>query len=305
MGMDLLIGELSRRMKSIGRVFDLDQLAGRGLDTSEIVDYYKQSRTGYRWFHCREGAMHMALNPSGRFSKVGYTGQAIEVEKRIPAGTSSILELAAGNAYNLAYLASRRPDIKFTGIDLTPEHMRAGRAKTAGLTNVELVPGDFHSLPFADGSFDLVYAIEGLCHAIDVRRALGEIRRVLRPGGSMFAIDGWRTAEFSKLPSLVQKAAAVTEQAMSVGRPWEFSAWTEQASLLALDVTEDVDLTEAILPNLHRLERAASRYFSHPRLARLSTRALSPGLLANAIAGYLMPLNIGLGAHTYRLVAAR
>lgn len=42
---------------------------------------------------------------------------------------------------------------------------------------------DLQSLPFPDGSFDFVFASHVLEHVPDDRRALGELRRILRPGG--------------------------------------------------------------------------------------------------------------------------
>ncbi len=305
MASQLDMSELSERLRAIERVFTIDELAGRGLDCEEIRAYYKQSGVGYRWFHSGEGAMHMALNPSGEFSESGYSGQAKEVERRINDRTSAVLELAAGRGYNLAYLAARRPEIQFAGVDIAQGHIRAARSRLRKLSNVELAVGDFQRLPFADSSFGLVYAVEGLCHATDTPRALAEASRVLRPGGVLVVIDGWRTTRFSDIPPLARRAARLTEQAMSVGMPWLLPAWLDQARRLGLEPVDQIDLTSAIMPNLHRLEGLARRYFAHPRLARLSLRLAPKRLLANAIAGYLMPLNIAIGAHAYQLISMR
>eukprot|EP00929_Paragymnodinium_shiwhaense_P116232 TRINITY_DN8558_c0_g1_i2.p1 TRINITY_DN8558_c0_g1~~TRINITY_DN8558_c0_g1_i2.p1 ORF type:complete len:414 (+),score=90.95 TRINITY_DN8558_c0_g1_i2:105-1244(+) len=55
---------------------------------------------------------------------------------------------------------------------------------------VELIKADFMQLPFADASFDGVYAIESTCHAPDRAKVYGEIMRVLRPGAT-FACYEW------------------------------------------------------------------------------------------------------------------
>uniref|UniRef100_A0A7S2IQJ2 Methyltransferase n=1 Tax=Zooxanthella nutricula TaxID=1333877 RepID=A0A7S2IQJ2_9DINO len=55
---------------------------------------------------------------------------------------------------------------------------------------VELVQADFMKMPFADSSFDAVYAIESTCHAPDRARVYGEILRVLKPG-AVFACYEW------------------------------------------------------------------------------------------------------------------
>jgi SAM-dependent methyltransferase len=60
------------------------------------------------------------------------------------------------------------------------------RARAEGLP-VECVLGDVEALPFEDGSFDLVLANYMLYHVPDVERAIAQLRRVLRPGGTLLA----------------------------------------------------------------------------------------------------------------------
>jgi SAM-dependent methyltransferase len=60
-------------------------------------------------------------------------------------------------------------------------------------TDVAFAPGidcicDAHDLPFEDGSFDLVYAESLLEHVCDPQRCVGEIVRVLSPGGAVVAM---------------------------------------------------------------------------------------------------------------------
>jgi SAM-dependent methyltransferase len=47
---------------------------------------------------------------------------------------------------------------------------------------------DIHALPFADGAIDSVLANNVLEHSYDPLRCLREVRRVLRPGGRLFAL---------------------------------------------------------------------------------------------------------------------
>ena len=44
-------------------------------------------------------------------------------------------------------------------------------------------------LPFADSTFDCVYATESLEHAVEIERAVNEMCRVLKPGGKLVIID--------------------------------------------------------------------------------------------------------------------
>ncbi|HVN86308.1 MAG TPA: class I SAM-dependent methyltransferase [Candidatus Binatia bacterium] len=71
-----------------------------------------------------------------------------------------------------------------TAVDLTREHLRHTQRHLAleGLST-EAVFGDAEQLPFDDDCFDVVYTFGVLHHTTDIRSALVEIRRVLRPGG--------------------------------------------------------------------------------------------------------------------------
>ena len=74
------------------------------------------------------------------------------------------------------------------------------------------VLGDMASLPFLDGSFDLVTANMVFEHVQDPKTALGEIGRILRPGGRLVFhtpnVFGYTTALSVLLPELLKKPVA-------------------------------------------------------------------------------------------------
>jgi SAM-dependent methyltransferase len=72
-----------------------------------------------------------------------------------------------------------------TGIDVAPAIVAEAVARNPGL---EAVVADVRSLPFAEASFDVVFSGSTLDHfesSADIQTALGELRRVLRPGGTL------------------------------------------------------------------------------------------------------------------------
>jgi ubiquinone/menaquinone biosynthesis C-methylase UbiE len=81
--------------------------------------------------------------------------------------------------------------------DVVPEMVAAAaaRARDRGLGNVSTAVLDLESIDRPAGAFDAVICQEGLMFAVEPDRALGEIRRVLRPGGRL-AVSVWgpRTA---------------------------------------------------------------------------------------------------------------
>jgi demethylmenaquinone methyltransferase / 2-methoxy-6-polyprenyl-1,4-benzoquinol methylase len=83
-------------------------------------------------------------------------------------------------------LAARTEGGRVTGLDFSERMLERARRKSAG---VDWVQGDLLELPFADGSFDAATVGFGVRHAEDLRRALRELRRVLRPGGRLAVLE--------------------------------------------------------------------------------------------------------------------
>ena len=78
------------------------------------------------------------------------------------------------------------------GIDASPEMVaRARRKASRARVQIDFVQGAAESLPFADGQFDAVLSSMMLHHLpASVRRQCAlEVRRVLKPGGRVFAVD--------------------------------------------------------------------------------------------------------------------
>jgi len=100
--------------------------------------------------------------------------------RRLPAG-ARILEAGCGTGETACYLAAH--GYRVTGLDRHPQMLAKARerAKTTG-AGVEWVEGDIAAMPFPPASFDVVLAESATIFA-PVARALGEYRRVLKPGG--------------------------------------------------------------------------------------------------------------------------
>lgn len=102
------------------------------------------------------------------------------------------LDLATGTADVAISLASLRPDVAITGIDLSEGMLAIGRRKVeaAGLSDrISLIKGDCLNLPFPDSSAGLVTIAYGVRNFEHLERGLREICRVLRPGGMLVMIE--------------------------------------------------------------------------------------------------------------------
>jgi ubiquinone/menaquinone biosynthesis C-methylase UbiE len=95
--------------------------------------------------------------------------------------SGDVLEIAVGTGLNLPYYPH---GLKITGIELSPAMLDRAMGRAADLgREADLRVGDATALEFADDSFDTVISTFSLCTIPDARAAVGEARRVLRPGG--------------------------------------------------------------------------------------------------------------------------
>jgi ubiquinone/menaquinone biosynthesis C-methylase UbiE len=98
-----------------------------------------------------------------------------------------VLEVAVGTGLNLPGYPE---DVSLTGLDLSAGMLDIARERARGLgREVTLRQGSAHEMPFADASFDTVVCTFGLCAIPDHVAAVGEMIRVLRPGGRLILVD--------------------------------------------------------------------------------------------------------------------
>jgi ubiquinone/menaquinone biosynthesis C-methylase UbiE len=98
-----------------------------------------------------------------------------------------VLEIGVGTGRNLPFYP---PDTRLTGVDLTPAMLAQARDRAADLgIAADLRIGDAQALDLPDGRFDAVVMTLVLSAVPDMRRAIVEARRVLRPGGQLLVLD--------------------------------------------------------------------------------------------------------------------
>ncbi len=98
-----------------------------------------------------------------------------------------VLEVAIGTGRNLPYYPA---GAHITGIEISPAMLDIARQRAARLgIQADLREGDAEALAFAGNDFDTVVCALSLCGIPDPARAIGEMARVLRPGGTLLLLD--------------------------------------------------------------------------------------------------------------------
>ena len=120
---------------------------------------------------------------------------ALEQEIWTFAGLASgmtVLDLGCGPGVIGCELARRTgPGGQVTGLDISEELVAVAQQIKASerVEHVTFATGNAYDLPFSDNHFDFVYARLLFQHLREPRRALDEVRRVLKPGGRLCLVD--------------------------------------------------------------------------------------------------------------------
>ena len=101
-----------------------------------------------------------------------------------------VLEVGCGTGVLTRRLAGQPGVGSVVGVDTAESLLEKARELAAGSDDVRFEVADARSLPFEDGSFDVVVFDSTLSHVPEPGRAVAEAFRVLGPGGKLAAFDG-------------------------------------------------------------------------------------------------------------------
>lgn len=185
-----------------------------------------------------------------------------------------VLEVGCGTAVTLVEVAARTavmPD----GLEPSPLMRRVAqrRLQTTGLARrVGLYGGDGRMLPFASATYDRVYteSVLGFQHAGDAAALLGQIMRVLKPGGLFVANEAIWRPEVTGAQTAAIYASSVADFGICQAspQPWSLANWLELMRFMGF-IVRSADLLESYrlffppLPPHSPQMLKRSRFFTH------------------------------------------
>src|SRR5215218_7256070 len=180
------------------------------------------------------------------------------------------LEIGSGTGYFSLNLVQLGAIERLTATDIAPGMLQrlSATADALGLENVTTVATEAETLPFEDGSFDLVFGHAVLHHIPDLDKAFAEFRRVLRPGG-MIAFAGEPSRYGDTLAALPKRAG------LALAPVWRRAVGARERAVAEYEQSEghslegEVDVHAFAPADLRRRLREAPRRWRGAALQRL------------------------------------
>lgn len=234
--------------------------AGRAWDQL-IREYYEECDSDYRWlWHLnRCYAMHYGVwddtvdtLPAALVRQNQVMAQAAGIRRN-----ERVLDAGCGIGGSAFYLAGTCK-ASVTGISLSPGQISRARkiAQAEGLdARVDFHVRDYTNTALPDQAFDVVWAIESVCHAPRKVDFVREAYRLLRPGGRLILMDGFAHARGDAADEALMRSWLDGWAVPGLATLAEFQRDLDGAGFAGVTYR---DFTRAILPSARRLHRYAA-----------------------------------------------
>lgn len=105
--------------------------------------------------------------------------------------SANVLDLGCGTGKLLHRLAVNIPNLRGTGLDLSPEMINQANNRNFHQQRLTFLLGNAEEMPFADEEFDAVFNTISFLHYPHPQQVFNEVSRVLRPGGYFYLVDSY------------------------------------------------------------------------------------------------------------------
>ncbi len=178
----------------------------------DVIRYYERfwSKSELWWDTDKTLAIHLGYYDKGISSHTDavlhmndVSWDLLRLDTQTPV---QILDAGCGVGGTSIYLAKKHPQVSFTGITIVPTHttMAERFAEKRHVTrNTRFLLQNYCQTSFPDNTFDGIIALESINYARSNEDLLQELYRILKLGGRLAVIDGFRTDK--PIPSRLKK----------------------------------------------------------------------------------------------------
>ena len=149
-----------------------------------LVEYFDMNDLAVRQQHDRLARVY-----DRRWSRyISRTLALLRTWASIPP-QAAVLDIGCGTGEFERLVLSEQPEQRMVGVDLSVKMLEIAREKCQAYPNVTFCTATSSALPFPDHSFDMVVSASALHYFDQPEVSLREMRRVLRPDGSVVIMD--------------------------------------------------------------------------------------------------------------------
>ena len=212
--------------------------------SSEATSREGAAQTAYRRFWAGVGERFPDLGGAASTRYYADSEQRLFTEHLAPLAGLRVLKTdlwdEAKNTRILAWAAAR--GARAFGVDISePTVIQAAAAFTRGSGPLQASVADVRALPFLDGSFDAIYSMGTIEHFDETEQAVGEIARVLKPGGRAIVGVPNRHDPFLR-PLLATALQAVGLYAYGYEKSYSRTALREMLERAGLEVAAETSI---------------------------------------------------------------
>jgi ubiquinone/menaquinone biosynthesis C-methylase UbiE len=190
------------------------------------------------------------------------------VLETVPFVGKTVLEIGCGLGHYAQAMAPRTTS--YVALDISESMLAKAKQRNAGTANLTFLHADAQAIPLPDASVDLIFgtwAIGAIWPPEAKERAMGEIHRVIKPSGEIWAVETHWASEFMDLRGPEEQAG-----------DYQTFLWYQSHGFVLVDVVESA----FVFPSLSEAERVLGFMFEEKALRYLEEHR-SPRLAHGAI----------------------
>lgn len=248
--------------------------------------YFRYFRQGdfkydFRSLHSHYGCWD---DPSWSNRKTEHYGYAAErtchkvCEAAGVAGDQRILDLGCGLGTVVASINSRFSPVELIGLNIDPRQLEIAKryVQPRAENRIDFVEADGSKLPFADGSFDVVLALECSMHFANRAGFLSEARRVLTLGGRLGMCEHFARSQLRPYPDRPRHSRLWG----SFLEPCAVDRYVEMARQAGFNPLYDEDITKKTIPTFPAVRKIFREGMPFPKnYLALAMIVLTEGLM--------------------------